>query len=110
VTDEETIRRAAGALLEAAPPGSEVILFGSHARGKAHAGSDLDFLVVEPEVEDRHGEMVRLRVALDSVIGPLLIAADVLVVSRQRYEHWRDTPSTVYHHAATEGVVYERSA
>ena len=54
--------------------------------------------------------MIRLRLALDTVIGPLLIAADVLVVSRAHYEHWRDTPNTVYYEAATEGLAYERIA
>jgi predicted nucleotidyltransferase len=29
-----------------------VILFGSHARGDAGPGSDLDFLVDEPSVDD----------------------------------------------------------
>ena len=33
--DEATIEKAAGLLLQAAPAGSKVILFGSHARGDA---------------------------------------------------------------------------
>ena len=110
MVDEETIQKAVEVLLEAAPSGSKVILFGSHARGKARPGSDLDFLVVEPEVKNVHKEMVRLRLALDRVIGPLLVPADVLVVSRERFEHWQDTPSTVYYEAATEGIAYERVA
>ena len=91
-------------------PGSKVIVFGSHARGEAQPGSDLDFLVVEPEVGSVRREMVRLRLALDRVIAPLLVPTDVLVVSRERFEHWRNTPSTVYHEAATEGKAYERVA
>jgi uncharacterized protein len=47
--------------LASAAPGAKVILFGSHARGDAGRGSDLDFLVVEPEVEDVVAESVRLR-------------------------------------------------
>lgn len=39
-------------MLEAAPPETRVILFGSHARGEANEHSDLDFLVIEPSVED----------------------------------------------------------
>jgi len=35
VIDEATIEKAAGLLLQAAPAGSKVILFGSHARGDA---------------------------------------------------------------------------
>ena len=62
--DRAMISEAAKLLLQAAPTGSEVILFGSHARGDATPDSDLDFLVVEPEVKSKHSEMVRLRDAL----------------------------------------------
>jgi predicted nucleotidyltransferase len=41
-----------------------VILFGSHARGEAGEHSDLDFLVIEPEVEDWGRESARLHRAL----------------------------------------------
>ena len=102
---EETIAKAADLLLRAAP-GSKVILFGSHARGDVDPDSDLDFLVVEPEVKDRHVEMVRLRDAL----RPLRIPVDVLVTSAAAFEEWRDTPNTVFHEAATEGKVYEQVA
>jgi predicted nucleotidyltransferase len=102
---EEDIREAVNRLLRAAP-NSRVILFGSHARGDARADSDVDFLVVEPEVEDRVAEMVRLRKAL----GRVPFAADVLVVSAERFEYWRDTPNTVIHRACAEGRVYESVA
>ena len=108
MVDRETIRRAMESLLQAAPAGSEVILFGSYARGRAYPESDLDFLVIEPEVRDSRREMVRLRLVLDNVIGTLLIPADVLVVSRARFDYWRDTPNTVYHEAASHGMTYER--
>ena len=105
VVDKEIIDKAAKLLLEAAP-GSRVILFGSHARGDADPTSDVDFLVVEPEVEDRIGEMVRL----DEVLHPLGLRADVLVVSGKVFEEWRDTPNTVIYEAAREGKVYEQVA
>ena len=105
VIDRGTIDEAAGRLLEAAPDGSRVFLFGSYARGEADPGSDVDFLVVEPEVEDRYGEMVRLREAM----RPLDIFADVLVVSECVFEDWRDDPNTVIRGAVREGRVYERA-
>lgn len=108
--DQTTIQEAAEALLDAAPPGSKVILFGSYATGRWRTESDLDFLVVEPEPANRLQEMVRLRLALDRVIGPYLIPADVLVVSQDRFEQWRETPGTVYYDAATLGKAYERNA
>jgi len=101
---EQVVKQAVDLLLRAAPAGSKVILFGSHARGEARPDSDLDFVVIEPQVKDRFGEMVRLREALRS----LHAAVDVLVVSAKTYEEWRDTPNTVIYEAAHEGKVYEQ--
>jgi predicted nucleotidyltransferase len=78
-------------------------LFGSYARGDADEGSDLDFLIVEPEVRDNVAEMLRLR----EILRHLRIPVDVLVTSRQHFEYWVDTPGTVYHEAALEGKVFE---
>lgn len=99
---QETIDRAARMLLAAAPAGSEVILFGSYARGDARPDSDLDFLVVEPTVMGRRKEMVRLR----ELLRPLGIPVDVLVVSAEGFEAWKDQINNVVHEAAREGRVY----
>src|SRR5271166_592762 len=56
----ETIDAAVRILAEAARP-ARIVLFGSHARGDAREDSDVDLLVIEPQVEDRAREMVRLR-------------------------------------------------
>jgi predicted nucleotidyltransferase len=80
VIDEAMIEEAGRRLSEAAPAGTRVILFGSHARGEAGRHSDLDFLVIEPEVGDAANESVRLRRTLRG----LLLAADVIVVSEQK--------------------------
>ena len=103
---QETIDQAARLLLDAAPAGSEVILFGSYARGDANADSDLDFMVVEPDVTDARAESVRLRRAAAGVRAPM----DVLVVSRQRFERWRTFVSTAAAEAHREGKVYRRGA
>ena len=101
--DSTTIEKAVELLLEAAPAGSKVILFGSHARGDARPDSDLDFLVIEPRVADHHAEMVRL----EHVMQPLPVSVDVLVTTEAIFEQWRDTPGTVLYEAAKEGRVFD---
>lgn len=105
MVNEETILQAVKRLLEAAP-GSTVILFGSYIRGNPSQDSDLDILVVEPVVKSRHAEMIRLRKVLASFPVPI----DILVVSRDTFEEWRDTPNTVLYEAAKEGKAYEQVA
>jgi predicted nucleotidyltransferase len=98
----ELIDLAAQKLLDAIPPGSRGMLFGSQARVNATDQSDADFLVIEPVLNDRHAEMVRLR----QVLRPLRIPVDILVVSRTVFEEWKDTPSTILFDAAREGREY----
>ena len=93
-------------LLKRAAPKATIILFGSYARGDARPDSDLDFLVVMPQARDRYKEMVRLA----EVLRPLRLPADIIVVSRDRFDYWRDTPNTLVNRAATEGKVYEQVA
>ena len=104
--DRDTIQRAVETILNAAPAGSQVILFGSYARGDANEDSDLDFLVVEPVVRGRRREMVRLR----EVLRPLRIPADVLVVSRNVFDAWKDLPNNVVYEAVREGRSFIHAA
>ena len=99
--DEPTIRKAVE-LLQQAAPGSTVIVFGSWARGDAKDDSDLDVLVIEPEVTSRHAEMVRL----SRVLRRLGIPVDVLVYDQKTFEYWADTPGTVLFEAIQEGRVF----
>ena len=97
-----TIQKATAVLLAAAPPGSRVILFGSQATGRADSRSDVDFLVVEPEVQDRVREMLRLGEAL----RPLKLPVDVLVLSSHVFERWKNTPNSIAYQIAREGKFY----
>ena len=99
--DEFTLQSAAAALRDAAPPGSQIILFGSQARGNARPNSDADFLVVEPKVRDRFGEMTRL----SHLLGKMLVPADVVVMGKNIYDRFRDTPNTLAYTALREGRV-----
>jgi predicted nucleotidyltransferase len=97
----ETAIKKAAYLLHRAVPDATIILFGSQARGDAAADSDVDFLVVAPEVKSRRKEMARL----SRLLRPLRISADVLVFSRGVFDHWAGIPGTVIHEAAKEGRV-----
>lgn len=99
MVDQTTISEAARRLIDASPPRTRVVLFGSHARGTAGKHSDLDFLVIEPEVEHPGAESVRLRRAL----GDLVVSADIIVVSEQRVGEWRDVRGSLIHAALAEG-------
>jgi predicted nucleotidyltransferase len=94
------IDEAAKRLLDAAPPGSGVIVFGSFARGTAGPSSDLDFLVIEPRVANQYEEMVRLR----DVLRDVPASVDVLVTSHNTFAEWRDTPNNVLYEAWKEGL------
>jgi hypothetical protein len=75
-------------------------LFGSHAREDARAISDLDFLVIEQTVSDRHAEMVRLRSALHDLCRPI----DVLVYSQAQVDEWGDAPVEVPHQETGQSI------
>lgn len=100
----EQIARAVQVLANNASA-DRIILFGSYARGEAREDSDLDLLVIEPQVPDKAREMVRLRRALRS----LRIPVDVLVFSRAEAERWGDVPGTPLYWALKEGKVLHES-
>jgi uncharacterized protein len=99
VVPGDVIELAGRRLAAAARQPARVLLFGSHARGDAGAHSDLDFLVIERDVPDRHAEMARLTRELRSFGVPI----DVLVVSEAYAEDWGGVEGTVIHAALTEG-------
>ena len=94
-----------GVLVQAARP-KRIILFGSQARGDAAPHSDFDIMVVEEKPADRFAEMVRL----NRLIRSFDIAVDLLVVSDEKFQYWRETPGNVYYEAATGGQVLYQAA
>lgn len=100
MTSEDLIATA-GRLLAEAAPDATVVVFGSHARGEANRHSDLDLLVIEPEVKNPGGESVRLRRALRELRTPI----DVIVVSQAYADDWREVRGGLVHAALSEGRV-----
>jgi len=100
VISEATIQEAV-ARLKAAAPDATIIMFGSRSRGDQGEASDLDLMVIEPQVTARRAEMVRL----SDVLDPLDIPVDILVVSKKNFEEWREVPGTVIYRVAKEGRV-----
>ena len=96
----EAVQRVAAS---AARPAT-VIVFGSYARGDADEGSDLDLLVIEPELTDKAGEYLRLK----EVIGRIGVGVDLLLFSQHDFERRSQVPGTLPYWAKTEGrVLYE---
>lgn len=98
--DEATIIEA-GRRIAAAAPEARVILFGSHARDDASPESDLDLLVIEPEVENAATESVRLHRTLRG----LGIPADVVVVDEDIARRRSKVAGTMVERALREGRV-----
>lgn len=96
---------AGAALAAALPPRSRVVLFGSHVRGQANGGSDLDLLVIEPEVDHPATESVRLR----RVLCDIPAAIDVVVVSEDLARRRARVPGTMVDRALSEGRVIAES-
>ena len=101
--DEQTLQQIVARIVAAAQPG-RVIVFGSYGRGAADEGSDLDLMVIKPEVDNRYEEMIHLRKA----VGHVGVGVDVLVYSEAEYERRSQVPGTVLYWARKEGRrVYE---
>jgi predicted nucleotidyltransferase len=105
IAADELIERAGRALLNAAASPARVILFGSYARGEAREGSDLDFLVIESEVDDRAAESVRLRRALQGFDAPV----DVIVIDEALAQRRAKVRGTMVERALREGRVVAES-
>ena len=84
-----------------------IILFGSHARGTADPNSDVDLLVVmQPQ-----GSKRRRAVEIHGLLAGMGIPKDVIVVTPEEFEAYRDAPGTVIKTAWQEGkILHDRAA
>ena len=104
-TDEEALLQQMVEMIvrEVAP--ETIILFGSRARGEARPDSDVDLLVVEsapfsPQ-RSRRKEAARLYMALRG----LAVSKDILLYSRDEFDHWKNSLNHVVGRACREGRV-----
>ena len=82
-----------------------IVLFGSHARGDATKGSDVDFLVVMPAVDDKRRTAVEIRRRLNDFDIP----KDIVVAAQEEVLRRGAIVGTLLRSALAEGkVVYDR--
>jgi uncharacterized protein len=85
-----------------------IILFGSRARGDAREDSDIDLLVLFPEVDNPRARAAEIYASL---AGCSAIPKDIVVSTTGRLERYRNVVNTVYWPAVREGVtLYGRAA
>jgi len=83
-----------------------IILFGSQARGDAGPWSDVDLLVVLPEVANKREAAVEVRRALVN----FTVSKDIIVTTPDEIERRGDLVGTILRPALREGkVLYERN-
>ncbi len=85
----------------------KIILFGSHARGEAGPDSDVDLLVVMQP----HGSKRERVVEVYGLLAGMGVPKDVMIVTPEEFDIYRDAPGTVIRTACREGkVLYDRAA
>ncbi len=96
---EDIVRR----VLSVAKP-DKIILFGSAAAGRMTRDSDIDLLIVEPDISRQRSEYVRIRKALWGIDYPF----DILFISREWFDQSKDVAGGIAHPASKYGkVIYE---
>jgi predicted nucleotidyltransferase len=104
-TDEESLLRQMVDVIVREISPEAIVLFGSRARGDAHADSDVDLLVIEKEPfslqRSRRKGVARLQMALRK----LPLSKDILLYSRDEFEHWRNSMNHLAGRAGREGRV-----
>lgn len=102
-TVNEPLLRQMVAAIRAEIPEAEVLLFGSHARGDAGPGSDIDLLITVTDdwlaQHNRWEVLDRLRWRLSEPHRPV----DLLLFSRSQVEQRQKLRSSVVHQAYDQG-------
>ena len=97
--DQEVLNEIVRRIVEVAQP-EKIIMFGSAARGEMGPHSDVDLLVVKSGVHRR-----RTAQAIYMNLGGVGRAVDVVVVTPQDIERYKDVPALIIEPALREGKV-----
>jgi predicted nucleotidyltransferase len=82
----------------------KIILFGSRARGQGGPHSDADLLIIMPVDGSKREQGVQMDLALEGIPIPI----DLIVVTPEEVEKFRNVAGTIIHEAVREGkVLYE---
>ena len=104
--DSQVLSELVESIVETAQP-ERIILFGSAARGDMGPDSDLDILVVVPDLTENCLAMAQ---EIYHRLRGLRYAKDILVVKDCDFQRHRDNPYLIYHTAATTGKELYRAA
>ena len=84
----------------------KIILFGSHAYGKPHKGSDLDLLVIVDNLECKRRDLV---FKIRKLLRKYAIPKDIIVASVKEVEEWKNVKQSFLTSIINKGrVIYER--
>ncbi|HET6428365.1 MAG TPA: nucleotidyltransferase domain-containing protein [Phycisphaerae bacterium] len=101
--NEDTLREIVRRILSVAKP-DKIILFGSAASGRMTPDSDVDLLIVEPDVSDQRSEYVLIIKSLWDIEYPF----DILFIRTEWFEQSKDVVGGLAYPAHKYGkVIYE---
>ncbi|MEA3349540.1 MAG: nucleotidyltransferase domain-containing protein [Chloroflexota bacterium] len=102
---EETLQRMVGRIVNQFDP-LRLVLFGSQARGDAHAGSDFDLLIIAPSNQPRW----KRTPAIYRLLAGSGIPKDIVWWTPEEIAEWRGVRGHFINTALREGkILYEKS-
>ena len=78
----------------------KIILFGSYASDSATAGSDIDLIIVKEKVASKIKESAKIW----NLLGDIPIPKDIIVVSRDEYNFYKEEAGSVFRTANEKGI------
>ena len=101
--DNSLVDEIVGRVIAVASP-DRIILFGSSVSGRMDFDSDIDLLIIEPNLENRREEYVRIREALRGLGYPF----DIILITTEWFEESKDVIGGIAYPADKYGkVIYE---